>query len=69
MFSTHLGQTSTRAWSKRCVRGPKGHPSSGDSCWDSDFFNKESTSTVEVHKQEYYVAYVEDSDVNLHDCE
>ena len=37
--------TSTRAWSRRCVRGPKGQPSSGDSCWDSDFFSSESTST------------------------
>lgn len=41
-----MSLTSTRAWSRRCVRGPKGQPSSGDSCWDSDFFSSESTSTV-----------------------
>lgn len=52
-ISDHSKLTSTRAWSRRCVRGPKGHPSSGDSCWDSDFFNKESTSTADEHKDEY----------------
>lgn len=36
--------TSTRACRRRCVRGPKGHPSSGCSCWASDFFSRASTS-------------------------
>lgn len=36
--------TSTRACRRRCVRGPKGHPSSGCSCWASDFFRRASTS-------------------------
>lgn len=47
-----MSLTSTRAWSRRCVRGPKGQPSSGDSCWDSDFFNSESTSTVVEREDE-----------------
>lgn len=36
--------TSTRACRRRCVRGPKGQPSSGCSCWASDFFSRASTS-------------------------
>lgn len=34
------------------MRGPKGHPSSGDSCWDSDFFIRESTSTAVEHEDQ-----------------
>lgn len=53
LLMSNIILTSTRAWSRRCVRGPKGHPSSGDSCWDSDFFRRESTSTADTHKDEY----------------
>ena len=38
--------TSTKACSRRCVRAPKGHPSSGCSCWASDFFSRASTSEL-----------------------